>query len=187
MADPICTFVFSILVLCTTFTILRDILLVLMEGEAEITKSTLQCSANVFIGIRVWFVFSIHASGTPSGVKYSEVRDGLLAVKGVTAVHNLHIWALTVNQAMLSAHVAIGKKELGGGECYLMGSLLIWMWLIISLVITSIVYDVVYGEDNGWYKRTYTILPRWQPLRVRHMQNSTLSFLSNMDTPSGYL
>lgn len=58
--------------------------------------------------------FPIHASGTPSGVKYSEVRDGLLAVKGVTAVHNLHIWALTVNQAMLSAHVAIGKKELGG-------------------------------------------------------------------------
>uniref|UniRef100_A0A3Q4H2Y6 Proton-coupled zinc antiporter SLC30A8 n=1 Tax=Neolamprologus brichardi TaxID=32507 RepID=A0A3Q4H2Y6_NEOBR len=79
MADPICTFVFSILVLCTTFTILRDILLVLMEG-------------------------------TPSGVKYSEVRDGLLAVKGVTAVHNLHIWALTVNQAMLSAHVAIDES-----------------------------------------------------------------------------
>lgn len=79
MADPICTFVFSILVLCTTFTILRDILLVLMEG-------------------------------TPSGVKYGEVRDGLLAVKGVTAVHNLHIWALTVNQAMLSAHVAIDES-----------------------------------------------------------------------------
>uniref|UniRef100_A0A8C7WP57 Proton-coupled zinc antiporter SLC30A8 n=1 Tax=Oryzias sinensis TaxID=183150 RepID=A0A8C7WP57_9TELE len=76
IADPICTFLFSILVLCTTFTIMRDILLVLMEG-------------------------------TPSGVKYSEVRDRLLAVKGVTAVHNLHIWALTMNQAMLSAHVAI--------------------------------------------------------------------------------
>uniref|UniRef100_A0AAZ1X542 Proton-coupled zinc antiporter SLC30A8 n=1 Tax=Oreochromis aureus TaxID=47969 RepID=A0AAZ1X542_OREAU len=79
IADPICTFVFSILVLCTTFTILRDILLVLMEG-------------------------------TPSGVKYGEVRDGLLAVKGVTAVHNLHIWALTVNQAVLSAHVAIDES-----------------------------------------------------------------------------
>ncbi|KAM9738644.1 proton-coupled zinc antiporter SLC30A8 [Menidia menidia] len=76
IADPICTFLFSILVLCTTFTIMRDILLILMEG-------------------------------TPSGVKYSEVRDRLLAVKGVTAVHNLHIWALTMNQAMLSAHVAI--------------------------------------------------------------------------------
>ncbi|XP_061597727.1 proton-coupled zinc antiporter SLC30A2-like isoform X2 [Cololabis saira] len=76
IADPICTFLFSILVLCTTFAIMRDILLVLMEG-------------------------------TPSGVKYSEVLDHLLAVKGVTAVHNLHIWALTMNQAMLSAHVAI--------------------------------------------------------------------------------
>lgn len=57
-------------------------------------------------------VLSTHASGTPSGVKYSEVQDGLLAVNGVTAVHNLHIWALTMNQAVLSAHVAIGKKIL---------------------------------------------------------------------------
>ncbi|XP_029976612.1 zinc transporter 2 [Salarias fasciatus] len=79
IADPICTFLFSVLVLCTTFTIMRDILVVLMEG-------------------------------TPSGVKYAEVRDGLLEVKGVTAVHNLHIWALTVNQAVLSAHVAIDES-----------------------------------------------------------------------------
>ncbi|KAM9340206.1 proton-coupled zinc antiporter SLC30A8-like [Symphorus nematophorus] len=79
MADPICTFLFSIFVLCTTFTILRDIFIILMEG-------------------------------TPAGVRYSEVRDGLLAVKGVTAVHNLHIWALTMNQAVLSAHVAIDES-----------------------------------------------------------------------------
>ncbi|XP_060560367.1 proton-coupled zinc antiporter SLC30A2-like [Ruditapes philippinarum] len=32
IADPICTFVFSVIVLITTFTILRDILVVLMEG-----------------------------------------------------------------------------------------------------------------------------------------------------------
>ncbi|XP_076610966.1 proton-coupled zinc antiporter SLC30A8 [Chaetodon auriga] len=79
MADPICTFLFSIFVLCTTLTIMRDILIVLMEG-------------------------------TPAGVRYSEVRDGLLAVKGVTAVHNLHIWALTMNQAVLTAHVAIDES-----------------------------------------------------------------------------
>ncbi|XP_054619937.1 proton-coupled zinc antiporter SLC30A2-like [Dunckerocampus dactyliophorus] len=79
IADPICTFLFSMLVLCTTFTIMRDILIVLMEG-------------------------------TPVGVRYGEVRDGLLAVKGVTAVHNLHIWALTANQAVLSAHVAIDES-----------------------------------------------------------------------------
>ncbi|NWQ63803.1 ZNT8 protein, partial [Neopipo cinnamomea] len=33
IADPICTFVFSIFVLATTVTILRDILIVLMEGR----------------------------------------------------------------------------------------------------------------------------------------------------------
>ncbi|XP_056876831.1 proton-coupled zinc antiporter SLC30A8-like [Takifugu flavidus] len=78
MADPICTFLFSVFVLFTTFTIIRDILIVLMEGA-------------------------------PAGLKYSDVRDGLLAVNGVTAVHNLHIWALTMNQAVLTAHVAIDE------------------------------------------------------------------------------
>ena len=33
IADPICTFVFSFLVLCTTLTVLRDILLIIMEGN----------------------------------------------------------------------------------------------------------------------------------------------------------
>ncbi|KAI7798850.1 hypothetical protein IRJ41_015899, partial [Triplophysa rosa] len=76
IADPICTFLFSLFVLGTTFTIMRDILIVLMEG-------------------------------TPAAVKYNEVRERLLKVKGVKAIHNLHIWALTMNQAVLSAHVAI--------------------------------------------------------------------------------
>ncbi|XP_036422532.1 uncharacterized protein slc30a8 isoform X2 [Colossoma macropomum] len=76
IADPICTFLFSLFVLGTTFTIMRDILVVLMEG-------------------------------TPTGVNFKEVRERLLSVKGVKAVHNLHIWALTMNQAVLSAHVAI--------------------------------------------------------------------------------
>lgn len=48
------------------------------------------------------------STGTPAGVKYNEVREKLLKVKGVKAIHNLHIWALTMNQAVLSAHVAIG-------------------------------------------------------------------------------
>uniref|UniRef100_A0A8C5GA27 Proton-coupled zinc antiporter SLC30A8 n=1 Tax=Gouania willdenowi TaxID=441366 RepID=A0A8C5GA27_GOUWI len=86
IADPICTFLFSLLVLCTTFTIMRDILVVLMEG-------------------------------TPAGVNYNVVREQLLSVKGVTAVHNLHIWALTMNQAVLTAHVAIGEE---GNHCLVM-------------------------------------------------------------------
>nr|XP_014339958.1 PREDICTED: zinc transporter 8-like [Latimeria chalumnae] len=78
IADPICTFVFSVFVLVTTVTILRDILLVLMEG-------------------------------TPIGMNYNVVKEKILTVNGVKAVHNLHLWALTMNQVVLSAHIAIGE------------------------------------------------------------------------------
>lgn len=35
IADPICTFVFSIIVLFTTITVLKDIFYVLMEGKSD--------------------------------------------------------------------------------------------------------------------------------------------------------
>ncbi|XP_077566833.1 zinc transporter 2 isoform X1 [Stigmatopora nigra] len=35
VADPICTFLFSIFVLCTTFTILKDVFRILMEGSPK--------------------------------------------------------------------------------------------------------------------------------------------------------
>ncbi|XP_062049164.1 proton-coupled zinc antiporter SLC30A2 isoform X2 [Lepus europaeus] len=77
--DPICTFLFSVLVLGTTLTILRDVILVLMEG-------------------------------TPKGMDFTAVRDLLLSVEGVEALHSLHIWALTVAQPVLSVHIAIGEN-----------------------------------------------------------------------------
>ncbi|XP_054427748.1 proton-coupled zinc antiporter SLC30A2 isoform X2 [Pteronotus mesoamericanus] len=77
--DPICTFLFSVLVLGTTLTILRDVILVLMEG-------------------------------TPKGVDFTAVRDLLLSVEGVEALHSLHIWALTVAQPVLSVHIAVAQN-----------------------------------------------------------------------------
>ncbi|XP_009958970.1 PREDICTED: zinc transporter 8 [Leptosomus discolor] len=75
IADPICTFVFSIFVLATTITILKDILIVLMEG-------------------------------TSKGLAYDAVKARILAIEKVESVHNLHLWSLTMNQTILSAHVA---------------------------------------------------------------------------------
>ncbi|XP_052642772.1 proton-coupled zinc antiporter SLC30A8 [Harpia harpyja] len=75
IADPICTFVFSIFVLATTITILRDILIVLMEGISK-------------------------------GFAYDAVKARILAVEKVESVHSLHLWSLTMNQTILSAHVA---------------------------------------------------------------------------------
>nr|KAF6405670.1 solute carrier family 30 member 8 [Rousettus aegyptiacus] len=78
IADPICTFVFSILVLVSTVTILRDLSILLMEG-------------------------------VPKNLNYNGVKELILAVDGVVSVHSLHIWSLTMNQVVLSVHVAAGQ------------------------------------------------------------------------------
>lgn len=79
IADPICTFIFSVIVLATTISILRDVLRVLMEG-------------------------------TPKGIDFNEVKASLLAVPGVRDLHSLHLWALTMNQPVLSVHIAIEES-----------------------------------------------------------------------------
>ncbi|XP_023032172.1 zinc transporter 2 isoform X2 [Drosophila willistoni] len=79
IVDPICTFVFSIIVLFTTFTIMKDALLVLMEG-------------------------------TPNYMHYAEVLQIFQSIEGVERVHNLRIWALSINKVALSAHLAIAAN-----------------------------------------------------------------------------
>ncbi|XP_029447787.1 zinc transporter 8 isoform X2 [Rhinatrema bivittatum] len=44
--------------------------------------------------------------GTPRGINYNALKQKILAVDGVNSVHCLHLWALTMNQVILSAHVA---------------------------------------------------------------------------------
>ncbi|KAF3850227.1 hypothetical protein F7725_019946 [Dissostichus mawsoni] len=72
VADPICTFLFSIFVLFTTITILRDVFRILLEG-----------------------------------IEFNSVKEVLLSVKKVKSMHSLHLWALTLGQALVSVHLAI--------------------------------------------------------------------------------
>ncbi|PSN42407.1 Zinc transporter 2 [Blattella germanica] len=76
LVDPICTFLFSVLVLITTFAILKDAMLVLMEG-------------------------------LPKGMDFLQVMNALTQIDGVVKVHNLRIWALSMDKMALSAHLAI--------------------------------------------------------------------------------
>ncbi|KAK7573457.1 hypothetical protein V9T40_010648 [Parthenolecanium corni] len=76
IVDPICTFLFSILVLFTTFAILRDTMMVLMEG-------------------------------IPKGIDYCDVLETFLSIDGVLKVHNLRIWALSLDKTALAAHLAV--------------------------------------------------------------------------------
>ncbi|XP_033219609.1 zinc transporter 2-like isoform X2 [Belonocnema kinseyi] len=76
IVDPICTFLFSILVILTTVAIIKDVMNVLMEG-------------------------------IPKGLDYSQVESTFMQIDGVVKVHNLRIWALSLDKTALSAHLAI--------------------------------------------------------------------------------
>ncbi|CAK6438851.1 unnamed protein product [Pipistrellus nathusii] len=80
MADSICTFVFSVLVLASTVTVLKDFSILLMEG-------------------------------VPKNLNYNAVKELILAVDGVVSVHSLHIWSLTTNQVILSAHIVAASSR----------------------------------------------------------------------------
>ncbi|KAI8806863.1 cation efflux family-domain-containing protein [Cladochytrium replicatum] len=76
IVDPICTFVFSIIVIMTTFRLMSNSITVLMEG-------------------------------TPTDIDPEQVAADLLKIPGVTDVHDLHIWALTVGKVALAAHLDV--------------------------------------------------------------------------------
>ncbi|XP_076247171.1 proton-coupled zinc antiporter SLC30A2 isoform X2 [Calliopsis andreniformis] len=76
IVDPICTFLFSVLVILTTVAIIKDVMNVLMEG-------------------------------IPKGFEYSQVESTFMQIDGVVKVHNLRIWALSLDKTALSAHLAI--------------------------------------------------------------------------------
>lgn len=76
IVDPICTFLFSVLVILTTVAIIKDVVNVLMEG-------------------------------IPKGFEYSQVESTFMQIDGVVKVHNLRIWALSLDKTALSAHLAI--------------------------------------------------------------------------------
>ncbi|KAM9341097.1 proton-coupled zinc antiporter SLC30A2-like [Symphorus nematophorus] len=79
VADPVCTFLFSVLVVGTTLPVTKDVFRILMEGA-------------------------------PQDVNLGAVRERLLSVRGVTAVHSLHMWSLNMSRSLLSVHVAAEKE-----------------------------------------------------------------------------
>lgn len=76
IADPIATFVFSIIVFFTSTEIIKDIADILMERY-------------------------------PRGIDHESVLSTLQGIVGVEAVHDLHVWSLTNDLAVLTAHVDV--------------------------------------------------------------------------------
>mgnify|MGYP002780846294 CR=1 FL=1 len=60
---------------------------------------------------RAWHLVSeaVHLliEGAPRGIAVDEVRAAMLAEAGVASIHDLHLWSLSSQQPMLTAHVDI--------------------------------------------------------------------------------
>ena len=54
-------------------------------------------------------VVNVLMEGTPKGFDYSQVENTFTQIEGVVKVHNLRIWALSLDKSALSAHIAISK------------------------------------------------------------------------------
>lgn len=74
IADPICTYLFSVIVCFTTVPVFKECILVLLEG-------------------------------TPDTIKIEELEEDLATIPGVREVHDLHLWAISVNKFSLSVHL----------------------------------------------------------------------------------
>lgn len=68
----------------------------------------------------------VFCSGAPKGVEFNSVKEVLLSLKAVKAMHSLHLWALTLGHSLISVHIAIGKYIL---KNVFYRQIIIWMYL----------------------------------------------------------
>ena len=63
----------------------------------------------VVIVISTWGVFrdsfNLAMDGVPKGINVEEVRKFILQQEGITAIHDLHVWAMSTTQVALTAHL----------------------------------------------------------------------------------
>jgi cobalt-zinc-cadmium efflux system protein len=56
--------------------------------------------------------------GVPRGIELAKVQDYLMALEGVTELHDLHIWAMSTNETALTAHLV---RPSGFNDAFLHG------------------------------------------------------------------
>lgn len=83
--DPICTFIFAIIVLFTTIDLFKQSLSVIMES-------------------------------TPEHIDSDEVIKDILNIKGISDIHDLHIWNITVRKPAIAAHIVVNNDVLNTSE-----------------------------------------------------------------------
>ncbi|MCP1356135.1 cation diffusion facilitator family transporter [Aneurinibacillus migulanus] len=72
----------------------------------------------VLVILSAWRVIrdsvNVLMEGVPAGIDIDEVREAVLAIDGVTAIHDLHVWTVTSGFPSLSCHLVIRNMEQSG-------------------------------------------------------------------------
>lgn len=80
----------------------------------------------VAAGIGIWVLprtwtllresMNVLLEGVPNGIDLTKVERSILAIDGVKAVHDLHVWSVTSAKNIMSAHVVIPSSAANGQE-----------------------------------------------------------------------
>lgn len=105
------------------FEVLSDMLTsigVIIAGIIMLTTSwyyadpILSAGIGLFILPRTWILLkdsvSILLEGTPKDVNIENLRAGILKLKNVEGVHDLHVWSLTSGVNAMSAHIILSER-----------------------------------------------------------------------------
>ncbi|WP_313472828.1 cation diffusion facilitator family transporter [Brevundimonas sp.] len=87
---------------------------ILLTGWAVI-DALVSLGIVVVIMIGTWGLLkdsvNLALDAAPNGVEVGQVRDALLALPGVSAVHDLHIWGLSTTDTALTAHLVHERPD----------------------------------------------------------------------------
>jgi len=61
-------------------------------------------------------VFSVLSESSPQQVEVQQIREHILATRGVVDVHDLHVWQLTRGSPVFTAHVVVEDDALSDGR-----------------------------------------------------------------------
>ena len=113
-ADPACTILFSVIVFCTTLTIAKDTVHILIEGYPKVIIrfgiNHMSYDYKSVLKIPQFVIYSIFQSLDP----YDKIYQSLLNIKHVSHVHGLKVWSLTVNHVELICHLGVLPLEDNG-------------------------------------------------------------------------
>ncbi|WHZ09028.1 MAG: Cobalt/zinc/cadmium resistance protein CzcD [Cytophagales bacterium] len=79
----------------------------------------LDAAASLIIGIVIivssWQLFKdswrLSLDGVPNNINIDAIKTFLLSVKGVTSLHDLHVWAMSTNTTALTVHLVVPQES----------------------------------------------------------------------------